>query len=330
MYLKLMEDNANQIVLSNKINESSLKGVAEEVMSFFHIDEEQLTRVFSMFGILDMQHLLIFIGQFFTKKINLSRVTIADLEKLNLNKLAYSFIKESGLSIPQNMSLEEKEMVKAISFKLGRILIHNVLFPELVKINPNLAFSVLNSLKRTVSSIAAAEGASKREITSLLCLDDIEIPLSPLAITQQAIAKATRTDRPTYITTVLTITELDKMAKILLKDFDAIRKKSAFTSLLKSDGNDIQPLTINSNKIELITHLFYRMNTPYDPEHSRLIQMNKGKAFWQFFQQNIIDESGNMLSVQLKKLSSNINKSNPEQVTKDVKSILEPIYKQRN
>lgn len=57
--------------------------------------------------------------------------------------------------------------------------------------------------------------------------------------------------------------------------------------------------------------------------------MDKGKAFWQFFQQNIIDESGNMLSVQLKKLSSSINNSNSEQVIRDVKYILEPIYKQR-
>lgn len=337
MYLQVVEDKPKNeiIILPNKLNETVLKGIASELDASFITDREKLFAVLSMIGIEDIEQLLKVVSNFFIRKMKGKRIAICDIEKLDLKKLAYEFLLETGITKPVFNSVEEKELVISMFCKLGRLYLHDILFPELIRINPNLAFSTLSLLKRTVGSIAIAEGITKRVAYDHLLLDDIEIPL-PKALPQQTAVKTPgkkfQVIKTEYIKLhKVELIDIDKLAQKLHAEYNAIVKKSAFVALVNSNGSDIDVMEVRSDKLKFVVHLLCRMYNPYDKNHKKLIAMSKGKGVWSFLQQNITDETGNTIDRPLRKISSAIMKEpGNEQIIQDVQDVLLPIYNKHN
>lgn len=336
MFLDLQGDTSklNIMLLPDKTNEAGLKRIAEELGASFITDKENLIAALSLIGAVNLEDLLGVVSGFFHERINMKELTIGDIQKINLKKLAYEFIEQIGFSKPNFSSAEERAIAVDVFFKLGRLYIHDILFPELVESNPNAAYSLLNLLKRTVSSIAIGQKFDKRAAFDLLMLHDIEIPLHPSLTGTLILGKDSskfQLTRSEYIkTTDLYIKEIGRIAERVY-EYGAIRKKSAFVAAINSGGADIEPMEIHSEKEKLIVHLFYRMWHPYVKKHKRIIYMSKGKAIWDFLQENIVDENGEFLSRDLSKTSSDINcLPGHEKIITDIEKILKPIFDQYN
>lgn len=299
----------------------------------FVSDRNQLKKVLELLGVTGVDEILKTISNFFLKKIGKRNLNLSDLQNLNLKKLIYDFLAETGFEKPTFNNPEEKQMVIGVFYKLGRLYIHDILIPELSEINPRLAYSTLQLLKRTASSISAAQGINKKIIFDNLLLDQIEIPLT------DALLPAVKSNNTTYQNIKvkylkpndIQLVDLDKIAECLLKEHGAIYKKSAFISLINSDGTDISPMKIPTDKVKLIAHLFFRMYKPYNDNHSKLIVMSKGKGYWDFLQENIINETENTFTWPLKKYSSDVmRKQGHDQIRSDIEKILKPYYAKYN
>ncbi|MCC6448889.1 MAG: hypothetical protein IT215_09430, partial [Chitinophagaceae bacterium] len=153
------ENNFKQeiILLPEKVDESLFKDIALNMSDSFVMDKDQLDLVLSMFGIPSIENLLNVVSNFFLTKVQLKKITIDSVQKINSKRLIADFIKETGLTRPKFENEHEREIVKNVFFKLGRLYLHEALFPELIEANPRLAYSVLNFLKRTITEIAIAE-----------------------------------------------------------------------------------------------------------------------------------------------------------------------------
>lgn len=334
--MKLKEDkpNPNVIMLPAVIDNNILKSIADGMESSFITDYDQLMAVLSIFGIKDIEQALTLVTDFFLRNVKIKKITIDSVQNINLTNLTYEFIKETGFTKTVFSTKKEKKMVLSIFYKLGRLYLHDVLFHELILVNPNLAYSMLNMLKRTINSVCLAQGFDKKEAFKELMLDQIEIPFQK-ALPEKSVSK-NKIDY--HITKVQYIQlgkselrDVEQIAETLYSDHDAIAKKSAFVALVNSQGETIELMEVNAVKIKLIAHLFYRMYNPYDKNHKKIIRMNKGKGYWEFLQQNIIDESGNTISNRIRKISSEINNSEyDQQIKKDVEYILKPIYEKYN
>jgi hypothetical protein len=321
-----MNDN-RPIIIPEKINQEAIKSVADGMAASFIPDMKQLQAVLSMFGVETVEHLLTILSNFFLSRFRNSKLTPGDIEKLDLQKLAYEFLKETGFQKPEFETEEQRGQVINVMCKLGRIYLHEILFPELIAANPNAALSTLNLLKRTVTKIAIAEKFDKRLGSEALMLDEIEIPF-PEALPP---VKATK-NLPKYLMPGdISAEDIAHIAGVLYSKHLAIRKKSAFIKLLNSKGGDFEPMEIDSEHEKLIAHLFYCMYNPYTQGKKPLIKMSFGKGYMDFLYQNIVTETGNFTGTKTKNLDNKVRtQTGHDDIKRIVKQILDPIYDKQN
>lgn len=334
MYLNITkENNDSVIIIPKKVDETAINNIGDAMAASFIANAEQLEMVLAMFGAQTIHRLLTIISEFFLKRFKNSKLRISDIENLNFDTLAYEFIKETGFEKPTFNSEAERQIAIDVFCKLGRLYLHKVLFPELILINPNLAYSTLNLLKRTITTIAVIEGFDKKVAFEKLMLDEIEIPIAKILPEQKRIKikDKHKVIKANYlIPFTAEESDLNKIAEALYY-YNAISKKSAFVAILTSNGQDFEPMEIDSKHEKLIAHLFYRMYNPYNKNHKKLIKMNSSKGYMEFLHQNIITESGNTTSTITRKLSSKVmTEPGHDEIINDVKKILEPIYSRQN
>jgi|JI7StandDraft_1071085.scaffolds.fasta_scaffold01434_3 hypothetical protein len=311
------------------IHSEKVKDVADKLDDSFVLDRDQLLAALSAIGVGNIEDLIIKLSRFFSEQVDLDNINIDTIQKLDLRKMCYQFVKELGIKKGDLGDAAQKKQMIGAYMKLGRLYIHEIIFPELIETNTNLAFSLLNLLKRTTRAIALSENVSQEAAVAMLQLNEIDIPLHK---------QLTGSPDGYHLTKECFITlgnaeirDMELIARILHQDYDAIVKKNAFVSLVSSNGYEIDLMEIRSSKVKLIVHLLYRMSAPYHKEQKPLIKMNKGKGFWKFLQENLIDESGNTIPRLLRKISSEVNsESGHNQIMEDVKNILTPVYNKHN
>jgi hypothetical protein len=317
------------MLLIPTIHSNKVKEVAEKLDDSFVLDRDHLFSALSAIGVDNIEELIIKLSLFFSEQVDLDNIDIETIQRLDLRKMCYQFVKELGIKKEDLGDADQKQQMISAYMKLGRLYIHEIIFPELIETNINLAFSLLNLLKRTTRAIALSENISQETAVAMLQLNEIDIPL------QRQIARSPdgyRLTRECFITMAnADIRDMEVIARLLHQDYDAIVKKSAFIRLVSSTGEEIDLMEIRSSKVKMIVHLLYRMSCPYHKEQKPLIKMNKGKGFWKFLQENLIDESGNTIPRLLRQISSEVNSvTEYDQIKEDVKNILIPIYNKHN
>lgn len=278
-----------------------------------------------------MQGFFQLMGDFFIKEIKIESLTLNDVEQMDLHKLAYRFSVYANIATPVIKNELERQVVRNLIAKIGRVFLHQVLFPEIIKYNPNLAYSIKSLLKRNINEIARIENWNPHRIFDQLKID--ELPGNPVIgyrLEQGQELKNTETDKTkTYFVCNFTEETARKLANVLI-DGQILTAINPFIGLLFSHGCNIMPVKCSKENLPLLVHLIYTMyNTKVGKK--RLLQMNFGKGYFKFAQENILDEAEAFSDEDFKDINFKIIHAKQKhtdllKVQADVKKIMKHVF----
>lgn len=305
--------------------------VAKKLEQYFVSDHGDLVAALALFAFGSLAEFLKTIGEFFNERFDLDNLTREEIEDLDYKGLAYAFANKLKIERPLVSNKFIKSQVVSIYAKLGRLFIHEILFPELAKIDPKLALSVKNQMKRAVGAVAIIEGVEKSYAYDLLKIDDVNIDcqvslLPPKAMTAVEGRRKNYGLMTVYFKTILTEGQVDKLAKTLKSSYGIIFSVAEFRGLIFSDGQWDGSLKIRKSKQKTFAWLMAQMCKPENKSEPKFIFLNKGGGYWKLLQGLVIDENEEWLDCEFAKICNEIRNDDTEE-HHEIKRVVEEILK---
>lgn len=307
--------------------ELNADSVAKTLEQYFVGDHKDLLETLSLFAFENLTEFFNEIGTFFNEQFDFDNLTREHIENLDYKALAYNFANKLKIERPLVTNTFIKEKVILIFGKLARLFIHEILFPELIKIDPRLAVSVRNQIKRAAGSIAIIEGIEKRFAYDIIKIDDVNIDLQVTflpPLTKITTDKETTKKKITvFFKTCLKEASIDKLGKTLKTEYGIIYSITEFRGLIFSDGQWNGSLRVKNEKQKWFIWLIDQMYN-----ERRLIQLNKTKGYWKLLQGIVIDENEKWFPRQFTKVCNEIRKLDTEEhrlIKNDIETILTPF-----
>lgn len=327
----------NEIIYTVSLQDiiRSLPPIDKHLETFFiGEDREKLYEILAKLSIPDITHLFISISSFFEKRFAEKPMTLIQIEELDLKQLAYEFANQLNIPVPLVITEVERQEFKDILSKLGRVMLHEFVFPLILEECPEIAVSVKNLIKRSIASVCIIEGINKVEVFDMLQLEELPVErpigyLNPVKPHQEIIYITTKNEK-TNGSAILVCNHLSedrkKYLSILLKQYGVCKGWRPFYNLIDTNGKSSQIIKVNPEKINLLLRVIFLLNQKKTESGKRYISLNKGKGLWDFLQQYLINEkTDDFFKRAFRKISSETNR---EKEHLDVRNSAERILKE--
>lgn len=329
----MKQNNKSNIPIVRNDEPRIIDLIANELEKYFISDKSDLCEALTLFSFENLAALLSEIEDFFTQRFDFNKISSEQIENLNFKTLSYEFANKIRLERPLITEQFNKEKIISIYSKLARLLLHEVLFPELFKIDPRLAASVKSQIKRSAGAIAVIEGIDPHYVHRLIRIDDVTTTIQSSIQFRHEETKLTENDKniksSKFLKTCLSSFDIDRLGRILKTDYKIILSIEEFRNLLSSDGYAKGSLRINSEMLKSFVWLIDQMY--HASRNGRgLIYLNRTKGYWQYLQGVVINENEKWFKKEFKRIYSIMKNSTSKEdnvIKENINEILSPFKK---
>jgi hypothetical protein len=316
-----------------------LKEICKKIESYFPgKDKQSLSKAISLLGYNNTETLLNDVFGFFESKLILNSFDFESLEldtlkTFDIKGLGYEFAEYADSTRLASMSDEDREFLFDTMSKVARIFLHEIIFPVFESIDPNIKQAFDDLIKENIKQIAIIENFDENEIYEELRLNDFFEKPTVKIDENKKLLKHQKEERYThYIVCELNDQQINRLIACFYDYGITTMSRNRIIDFFDSEGESIEPLNINPDKLEVFVHLIYLMKST-KIDNNCIISIRKTKAVWQYIQENIMNsKTENLFDQDINKLSSIIKKNEKgkyNSMIEDAKEILKEILKDK-
>lgn len=273
-----------------------LQNVTSTVPKYFTHDEKELLAIFlENIGYPSIAEFLGDVEGFLATELDFPSINMETVHQIDLHALAIKFGDKFGLMTLRKVDLNLGAEFSQLGWKSARTIFVKVLLPELKKLTFREAQNLVLILEEFVWSFALIQGQTPDDVFqelkfwSVFRHYQITFEIEPV--------KKSLLPKDEYIRWVSRRYSVEQAGFDLATKFGLIADQKQWVAFFKDHTTQV---TVVTGKMRLLIGVLYQM------EINDFVDKNKNKGCWKIWQLILVDESGQVFSQELRKISSKI------------------------